>query len=141
MLAVPIHERLLFTLILVNEASSWTHRGIAWVLSVDRGKVPVAMRASQRIRTLLLGVSVHNQDLASSILFDELLHRHLNEHVIIHFVRAASLQLSSNPAVDCCLLSPFLWACVLLHVLPVVMLVPNGLAPLVVLVFHDGCLA
>lgn len=52
---------------------------------------------------ILLRVVVHYQDLSAGVLLYELLHRHLDEHVIIYFVRAASFKLSGYPTIDGCL--------------------------------------
>lgn len=54
--------------------------------------------------SVFLGVVVHDEDLAARVLLDELLHRHLNEHVVVDFVRAATFEFSGDSAVDCRLL-------------------------------------
>ena len=56
--------------------------------------------SSGGVGTILLSVEVHDQDLAACVLFDELLHGHLDEHVIVNFVRAATFELAGDPTVD-----------------------------------------
>ena len=56
--------------------------------------------SSGRVGTILLSVEAHDQDLAACVLFDELLHGHLDEHVIVNFVRAATFELAGDPTID-----------------------------------------
>lgn len=94
---------MLVQLALVDEATPRTNGPLIPDLRIELALVLVTYDGHILHLLLLVDillVVVYNQDFTTGIFFYELLHRHLNEHVVVHFVGTPTFKLASYSTIQ-----------------------------------------